>query len=328
MPLPKASPIRPVLRSRPFDHAEYLFELKYDGFRAMVYLQAGQCEIVSRNRHVFGGFRSLRTWLAENLQVDDAIIDGEVCCLDAAGRSRFNDLTQGIQPPYFAAFDLLWLNREDLRTLPLIERKRRLSEVVPEAPAFLFYVDHLEARGRELCASVCANDLEGIVAKPTHSAYDPARVTWFKIKNPNYSQREGRREMFNSFKGYNDVAHARELSKEVTWVAPRNGGSNHELWPPAAKTGVAYQESFVLREPLVVSPVSRKQHKTPPRTKSALPRSRQTFSHPELLLWPDDGITKAELIRYYDRISPFLLPHIEGRIIMLERHPWGIGRKW
>ena len=51
--LPKTLPIRPVLRSRPFDHEDYLFEVKYDGFRAMVYLQADNCEIVSRSRHVF-----------------------------------------------------------------------------------------------------------------------------------------------------------------------------------------------------------------------------------------------------------------------------------
>ena len=106
-------------------------------------------------------------------------------------------------------------------------------------------------RRDEVCVLVCAKDLEGIVAKPKHSSYDPTRTKWFKVKNANYSPREGRREMFNSFKGYNDVAHMKQLSKEVTFAAPaKSSGNARELWPRAAKTGVAYQESFVLREPI------------------------------------------------------------------------------
>src|SRR5262249_33656805 len=138
---PKTSAIKPVPRARPFDHSDYLFELKYDGFRAMAYLRDRTCEFVSRNKHVFGGFRTLCAWLADNLRVGNAIIDGEICCLDESGIPRFNDLTTGARDPYFAAFDLLWLDGEDLRSLPLIERKKRLAVIVPPAPAFLFYVD-------------------------------------------------------------------------------------------------------------------------------------------------------------------------------------------
>src|SRR5262249_43571056 len=108
--------------------------------------------------------------------------------------------------PYLAVFDLLWLNGQDLRSLPLIDRKKQLAAILPASPAFLFYVDHIEEKGRALFDAICAKDLEGIVAKPKRSAYDPTRTKWFKVKNPNYSQREGRREMFNSFMGYNDVA--------------------------------------------------------------------------------------------------------------------------
>src|SRR5262245_33541405 len=187
--LPNTSPIHPVVRARPFDHSDYLFELKYDGFRAMAYFENGTCDLVSRNKHVFGGFKELREWLGQNIRVRDAIIDGEICCLDETGTPRFNDLTTGTRPPYFAAFDLLWLNGQDLRSLPLIERKKRLAAIVPPAPAFMFYVDHVEERGRTLFEAICAKDLEGIVAKPKHSPYDPVRTKWFKVKNPNYSQR-------------------------------------------------------------------------------------------------------------------------------------------
>jgi bifunctional non-homologous end joining protein LigD len=100
----------------------------------MPYVQDGTVEIVSRNRHVFSRFEDLRTWLGKNVRVHDAIIDGEICCLDEGGRPQFNDLTSGAHPPYFVAFDLLWLNGEDLRSLRLIERKKRLASIIPTAP--------------------------------------------------------------------------------------------------------------------------------------------------------------------------------------------------
>jgi bifunctional non-homologous end joining protein LigD len=130
----KISPISPVLKHRSFDHGDYLFELKYDGFRSVAYVQGGRGELVSRNSHIFHGFKVLAGWLAENLRVRDAIIDGETCCLDESRKSCFNDLMGGTREPYFAAFDLLWLNGEDLRTLPLIERKRRLRRLFRQFP--------------------------------------------------------------------------------------------------------------------------------------------------------------------------------------------------
>jgi DNA ligase D-like protein (predicted polymerase) len=99
------------------------------------------------------------------------------------------------------------------------------------------------------------------------------------------------------------------------------------LWPPAAKTGVAYQESFVWREPISITTGSVNGVRTPER-KTALPRSKQAFTKPELVLWPADGITKGDLIRYYDSIAPLMLPHIKQRLLMLERHPNGVGQPW
>jgi bifunctional non-homologous end joining protein LigD len=135
--------------------------------------------------------------------------------------------------------------------------------------------------------------------------------------------------MFNSFMGYNDVAHVKELSKEVTYVAaPKSTGNGRGLWYRAAKTGVAYQESFVLRDPLPVLAGSSARSTRPNGRNAPLPRSKQTFSHPKLLMWPGDSITKGDLIRYYDSIAPLLLPHIKNRPLMLERHPDGVGKRW
>ena len=71
----------------PFDHPDYIFELKHDGFRAVVYLQARECKVISRNQRNLG-FEALKRSLAK-LPVDNAIIDGEIICVDAKGVSQF-----------------------------------------------------------------------------------------------------------------------------------------------------------------------------------------------------------------------------------------------
>ena len=100
----------------------------------------------------------------------------------------------------FFAFDLLFLNGEDLRGLPLIERKARLKRLLRRKRSHVLYVDHIEVRGRDLFEKVCGLDLEGIVAKRKHSPYratEKPSAHWIKIKNRNYSQAEGREELFD-----------------------------------------------------------------------------------------------------------------------------------
>lgn len=93
----------------------------------------------------------------------------------------------------FYAFDLLWLDGKDLRSRPLIERKRLLRSIVPEQPSVMLYTEHIEGYGVAFFRLACERDLKGIVAKAKHGAYGEK---WFKIRNPGYSQYEGRRELF------------------------------------------------------------------------------------------------------------------------------------
>jgi len=85
------------------------------------------------------------------------------------------------------AFDLLWCDGEDLRYLPLIDRKRRLRSVVPRGGERLLYCDHVEDTGEELFALVCQRDLEGVVAKRKFDPYLPS-ASWLKIRNRKFSQ--------------------------------------------------------------------------------------------------------------------------------------------
>jgi bifunctional non-homologous end joining protein LigD len=77
-------------RPEPFDSDDYLFELKIDGFRSLAFIEDGQCDLISRNGNTFRNFKDLAQWICENLRVHNAVIDGEIACVDDTGRSIFN----------------------------------------------------------------------------------------------------------------------------------------------------------------------------------------------------------------------------------------------
>jgi len=152
------------LVKEPFDNPDYIFELKHDGFRATVFIESGECRLVSRNLKNLR-FESLKVALAR-LTVRNAILDGEIVCLDENGVSRFNRLLGRKAEPILYAFDLLWLDGKDLRRLPLIERKSRLAHLVNSSNCErLLFAQHVEGEGKKLFAEICSRDLEGIVAK-------------------------------------------------------------------------------------------------------------------------------------------------------------------
>jgi bifunctional non-homologous end joining protein LigD len=195
--LPKVTPLLLKRRASAFDNPDYLYELKYDGFRALLEIDGAGSRLVSRNRNRFKHLDPLAMALAKRLRVTNAVLDGEVCCVDETGRPIFIDLLRR-KEPCFVAFDLLWLNGEDLRPLPLVERKKRLrrllrrrsNHVIAEALS-------VEGRGLVLMAAVEQHDLEGIVAKRKGDPYRRS-VKWWKIKNRAYSQADdGRGELLN-----------------------------------------------------------------------------------------------------------------------------------
>jgi bifunctional non-homologous end joining protein LigD len=187
-----------TLVREPFDHPDYLFELKHDGFRALAYISEGHCELVSRRRNAYKSFGELRGNLGA-LKVKDAVIDGELVCLDSEGRSIFNELLFRRGSPIFYAFDILYLNGRDLRQLPLIERKTKLREVIEKSGLTdVLCGKFVEGRGIDLFKEVVRRNLEGVVAKKKNGTYTTVSG-WLKIKNKNYSQSERRFELFESF---------------------------------------------------------------------------------------------------------------------------------
>jgi bifunctional non-homologous end joining protein LigD len=116
VPLPVFQPPLTLGRKpKPFSHPDWLFEVKWDGFRSNVRIEHGACRMISRNGNEFKSFPDLALELPKEVSAESAILDGEIVCLDAAGRPQFRDLLFRRGEPRFVAFDLLWCDGQDLR---------------------------------------------------------------------------------------------------------------------------------------------------------------------------------------------------------------------
>jgi bifunctional non-homologous end joining protein LigD len=186
----------------PFNDPDWLFEPKWDGFRALAYIDGHRCRLVSRRGNVFNSWPYLREEIAHAVRCSSAVLDGEIACLQPDGRSHFYNLMFRRQWPYFMAFDVLALDGRDLRGRPLLERKQVLARIMPRVDSHVRFVDAIDTRGVDFFRVACKHDLEGIVAKWKSGTYQAGpRTSWLKIRNPRYSQWEGRRDMFDARSG-------------------------------------------------------------------------------------------------------------------------------
>ncbi len=134
--------LMPLVRiPEPFDHPDWLFELKHDGFRALAHVEGHRCRLLSRGGHTFGKWDVLCEEIAHSVRCLSAVLDGELVCLEPDGRSNFYRLMFRRDWPYFYAFDVLSIDDEDLRDRPLVERKHRLQAIMPRVASRLLYVD-------------------------------------------------------------------------------------------------------------------------------------------------------------------------------------------
>ena len=180
--LPQISPSPLTSLKEPIGHPNWIYELKHDGFRGILYVDREQAWLVSRKGKKFRQFDPLLKQVLRSLKGQRAILDGEIVVLDEKGRSNFYDLMARRGQPRYYAFDLVWLNGRDLRSKPLLERKRMLRRLIPPNDSHLLYVEHMEeGDGRRFFELVCEQDLEGIICKPKTSPYP---FTWIKVKNP------------------------------------------------------------------------------------------------------------------------------------------------
>lgn len=180
------APMRPRQAAWAFNSSEYVFELKWDGLRALASRDRGVLRLTDRNG---GDLLPLLPELANVPVPEGAVLDGEVVVTDSRGRPSYDLLAGRLGPraakrgfgPVFVAFDLLYLDRRPLIARPLLERRRRLAELELRGRT-VGVPDHLEADGESFLDVVAEYGLEGIVAKRKTSAYLPGTRTsdWLK----------------------------------------------------------------------------------------------------------------------------------------------------
>ncbi|MBV9624691.1 MAG: hypothetical protein JOZ14_12000 [Acidobacteria bacterium] len=151
-------------RPSPFDDANWIFQLKLDGFRALALIEHGHCQLISRNGNQFASFSALADHIAASIPATDQIVlDGEIVCMDPQGRPRFKDLLFHRGDPCFFAFDVLISHGRDWWTEQLIDRDQELRRLLRRlgTESRLKYVDRIDGRGTALFYKVCELDLEG-----------------------------------------------------------------------------------------------------------------------------------------------------------------------
>lgn len=186
-PFPEqVSPMLATLTDKPFDKPDWIYEIKWDGYRAVGYLHKGKADIVSRNQLSYAAkFRPVVEALKEAPM--DMVIDGEIVAMDEQDQVSFQQLQQwqktGKGSLAYYVFDLLWIAGYSIMHWPLVDRKKLLEQVLPDHP-MVRYSDHIVERGTEFYQLAADKGLEGIMAKDGNSTYLPGNRTanWLKIK--------------------------------------------------------------------------------------------------------------------------------------------------
>jgi bifunctional non-homologous end joining protein LigD len=179
-------PMLATLTDDAFDDKDWVFEIKYDGYRAVAYLDGSDVSIMSRKNLSYNKKFPPVVEALQELGLE-AVLDGEIVALNEDGKSEFQLLQQWQKTRQgeliYYAFDLLWLNGYNLMELPLHERKEILQQLLPEHP-MVRYSDHIVQKGSAFFEAATQQGLEGVMAKTINGEYTPAIRTrqWLKIK--------------------------------------------------------------------------------------------------------------------------------------------------
>ncbi|MDF2449039.1 MAG: ATP-dependent ligase LigD phosphoesterase module / ATP-dependent ligase LigD polymerase [Bacteroidota bacterium] len=391
--------IEPMLAKetdKPFNDADWIYEMKWDGYRALAEINDGEVQLYSRNGNSFNAtypiiVSQLKKWKG------NAVIDGEIVIVDENGKSSFQSLqdyknNENASLEY-RVFDLLQLNGKNLCELPLLERKKYLKKTLPKNPV-VKYSDHIEGKGIEFFKMIVENDLEGIMAKEAGSAYHTGArsSSWLKIKNhksmeaviAGFTKPTGSRKHFGALilgiwegeklkyightgtgfdaKGLGMLKKTldRIVSKKspfksavktnttVTWVKPelvcevkytertRDGLLRHPVFLRLRddKSSVDVNDASIN---VVKKPGKRSESANGVKTTTANTKGKEEFlkfgrtnvkvTNLHKVFWPEEGITKGDVIQYYQSISKFILPYLKNRPESLKRNPNGIKDK-
>jgi bifunctional non-homologous end joining protein LigD len=351
---------------------DWLYEIKWDGYRALGYVRAGEARLLSRNDNdLTARFPAVAKALAKAARSPNCVVDGEVCALDADGRPSFSAMQQGKPdtPIVYAVFDLLELDGVPILDRPLTERRERLEELL-DADQKTIQISAAFDDGEGLYEAALERRLEGVMAKRRGSRYLEGKRSrdWLKVKT------HGREEFvicgWTKGQGkragrFGSVVLGTYRGKELHWIGNCGTGFTERdidqlltkleplrrdtcpfpvepKMPKIRKGDVVWVEpklvcevefaewthdghlrapSFQgLREDKPAEAVRREQ----PVEKS---EGRVKLSNLDKVFWPDEGITKGDLLDYYRAVAPVILPHLRDRPFTMRRYPDGIAGK-
>jgi bifunctional non-homologous end joining protein LigD len=345
----------------------WLFEPKWDGYRAVGYVRGGEATLRSRNGNdLTQRFAVVAKELPKALRSPDAVVDGEVCALDEQGRPSFSAMQQGKPgtPLVYEIFDLLELDGEPCLDLPLSERRKRLEKLL--APSRFVQLSGVFEDGEALLEAATEQRLEGVMAKRAASRYQEGKRgrDWLKIKTHGrqefvicgWTKGQGRRE-----RSFGSLVLGVQRGGELAWVGNCGTGFTErdidellakleplrrETTPFAAvpKMPKIRKGDVVWVEPELVCEVEFAEwthdgHLRAPsfqglrEDKPARAVRREDpvmaeengvkLSNLDKLFWPDEGITKGDLLDYYRAVAPVVVPHLRDRPFTLRRYPDG-----
>jgi bifunctional non-homologous end joining protein LigD len=182
----RVKPMLATLAGESFDDSDWVFEVKWDGYRAVAEVAPGKAKLYSRNLQPFNDHYPPVVEALAKLP-GEFVVDGEVCVLDSRGRSGFqllqNYLKSGEGNLVYCVFDVLYRDGRDWRREPLLDRKRELKRLLQKS-RFLQYGDHVAKTGRRFFSAAAQAGLEGVIAKRSTSPYRTGVRSrdWLKIK--------------------------------------------------------------------------------------------------------------------------------------------------
>lgn len=370
------SPQLATLVDKPPLGAQWIHEIKFDGYRILAYKNGSEVNLTSRNNNAWTNDFPSIVEAVSRLPFKQLILDGEVVVLDKDGRSDFQLLQNSLKSNNGASFvyfvfDLLYFEGYDLRTLPLLERKAILKNILSFTIPGLHYSDHIIKEGNDLYQYSCAQNLEGIISKLSTAPYLSKRSkNWLKIKClkrqefviGGYTLPKGERSHFGSlflgaynkhgtldFTGNVGTGFTEKSLNEINKLlqknkSPKNPFNNN---PPGYTTAHWLEPNLVcdveftewtkdghIRHPSFkgirldkkASEVVRELEMPIEKIKKQKADSKHSeapfvITHPDKILYPEDEITKKDLLNYYETISEYILPYISYRPLTLVRCP-------
>lgn len=353
--------------SPPGDDANWVYELKYDGFRAITAITSDGIAMLSRNELDLAP-RFPRTYEAlKKVKQKEIVVDGEVVVLDEQGAPRFQLLQQG-GDERLILFDILWLDGEDLRRRPYLDRRKLLEKTFKKPPAGIAVSQILSMTGEEALALAAKGQWEGVIAKQKASVYEPRRSkAWLKVKTINEQElvivgwqpsSATDREIGSLHLAVNENGELRYAGKVGTGFSAKLRGSLRkelakDVVPKALVKDAPRDKSAIWTKPRLVAQVAfaewtsdhRLRHpsflglrddksveevvkekpssSSPSKPKNA---SKVTFTNPDRLLYPKDGITKKDVAAYYEAVAEPMLRALKDRPLALEHWNQGITR--